>query len=67
MLNNLLQIQLKLLQKEKFKKIERTSDFAGNKIADKITKVSKVLPKNNSETNEKEILRERFIPPELRR
>ena len=67
MLNNLLQIQLKLLQKEKFKKTERTSDFAGNKIADKITKVSKVLPKNNSETNEKEILRERFIPPELRR
>ena len=49
------------------KKPEKTSDFAGNKIADKITKVSKVLPKNNSETNEKEMLRERFIPPELRR
>ena len=38
----------------------------GNKIADKITKASKTSPKNNSETNEEEILRERFIPPELR-
>ena len=38
----------------------------GNKITDRITKVSKLLPKINSETNEEEILRERFIPPELR-
>ena len=38
----------------------------GNKIADRIRKVSKTLPKNNSEANEKEILGERFITPELR-
>ena len=37
----------------------------GNKIADRITEVSKTLPKNNSEKNEEEILRERFIPSEL--
>ena len=35
-----------------------------NKIADKITKVSKTSPKDNAETNEEVILRERFIPPE---
>ena len=29
-------------------------------------KVSKTSPKNNSETNEEEILRERVIPPKLR-
>ena len=28
--------------------------------------VSKTLPKNNLETNEEEILRERYISPELR-
>ena len=43
-----------------------TSDVIGNKIADKITKVSEHLPKNNSEINEEEILRERFKPSELR-
>ena len=37
----------------------------GNKIADRITKVSKTSPKNNSETNEEEILTVRLIPPEL--
>ena len=42
-----------------------TVDLIGNKIADRITKVSKTSPKNNSETN-KEILREIFILPELR-
>ena len=31
-----------------------------------LQKVTKTSLKNNSETNEKEILRERFIPPELR-
>ena len=35
-------------------------------ITDRITKVLKTLLKNNSETNEEEILRERFIPLELR-
>ena len=38
----------------------------GNRIGDRITKVWKISPKINLETNEKEILRERFIPPELR-
>ena len=34
-------------------------------MADKITRVSKTLTKNNSETNEEEeILRERYISPE---
>ena len=41
------------------KTVETTGDFTGNKIADKITRVSKTYPKNNSETNEKEILREK--------
>ena len=38
----------------------------GNKIADKITGISKTSPKNDSKTNEEEILRERYISPELR-
>ena len=45
---------------------EATGDLIGNKIADKITKVSKTSPENNSETNEEEILREKYISPELR-
>ena len=49
--------------------IQETAKAAGdlilNKIADKITRVSKTLAKNNSETNEEEITREKFIPPEL--
>ena len=48
------------------KATETTGDLIGNKIADRITKVSKTSPKNNSEKNEAEILRERFITPELR-
>ena len=48
------------------KTAEATGDLTGNKIADKITRVSKTSPKNNSETNEEEILRERYISPELR-
>ena len=50
------------------KTAEATGDLIGNKIADKITRVSKTSPKNNSErvTNEEEILRERYISPELR-
>ena len=68
MLNILLQMQLKLLQKERFKtaEAEAAGDSIGTKIADKIIKFSKNLPQNNSETNEEEILRERFISPELR-
>ena len=38
----------------------------GNKIADKITGITKTSPKTDSETNEEEILRERYISPELR-
>ena len=63
MLNDLLKMPLKLLQKERFK-TEVTGGLIGNKFADSITKVSKTSPKNNYETNEEEILRERFIPSE---
>ena len=51
---------LKLLQKEQNQLV------IGNKIADKILRVSKSSKQNNSETNEEEILRERYISPELR-
>ena len=37
----------------------------GNKIADKITKVSNISPQNNLETNEEKVLREKIIPSEL--
>ena len=58
---------LKTDSKREIQKIvESTGDLIGNKIADEITRVSKTSPKNNSETNEKELLRERFIPSELR-
>ena len=43
-----------------------TGKLIGNRIADKITKVPKTLPKNNSETIEEEILREKYISGELR-
>ena len=72
MLNNLLQIHLKLLQKgqlekKKKKTAEATTCLTGNKIADRISKISKNSPKNNSETNEEEeIVRERYISPEQR-
>ena len=49
------------------KTAEATGDVIGNKIDDKITRVSKTSPQNNSGTNEEEILRERFMPPELRK
>ena len=45
---------------------ETTGDLIGNKIADKIRRALKTSPKNNSETNEEEILREKYISPELR-
>ena len=71
MLNNLPQMHLKLFQKKQFKKMsEATGDLIGNKngnkIADETTRVSNTLPQNNSETNEEEILREKYISPELR-
>ena len=43
---------------------EATSNFTGNKIADRITKVSKTSPRNNSETNEEETLRKIFVTSE---
>ena len=54
-------MHLKLLQKEQFK----TGSLIGNKIADKITKVSRTTPKNSSETvtnkHNKEIPKERSL------
>ena len=46
--------------------MEATSHLIGNKIADKITRVSKTSPQGYSEINEEEILWEKFILPELR-
>ena len=67
MLKNPQQMRLKLLQKEQFKK---QFDLIGNKIADRIRKVSKKSQQNNSEkvTNEhdKEMPKERYISPEKR-
>ena len=48
------------------KTAEATDDLIENKIADKITKVSKTSSLKNSETNEEEIHREKYISPELR-
>ena len=68
MLNNLVQICLKLLQKEQFKIGESSGDLIGNKIANKIAMVSKNPQQNNSETvtnkNDKETPKERYISPE---
>ena len=62
--------QKKIQKKKKIIIIQKTAEATGdlicNKIAYRITKVSKTSSKNNSETNEEEILTERFIPPELR-
>ena len=58
----LLKMDLKLLQKT----AEATGNLIENKIADKITKVSKTSPQNTSKTNEEEIFRERHISPEQR-
>ena len=44
---------------------ETTGDLIGNKITDKITRVSRTLPQNNLEANE-EIPKEKHISPELR-
>ena len=55
-------MHLKLLQKEQLKKaVEATGYLIRNKIFDKITRVSKTSQKNNPETNEEEIRRERYI------
>ena len=55
MLNNVPQEHLKLLHKEQFKKkAEAAGDLIGNKIAEKITNVSRSSPHNNSQTVESE-------------
>ena len=60
-------MHLKLLQKKAIQKTaEATGDLIRNKITDKIRRVSKTSPQNNSKTNENEILRERYIFPEER-
>ena len=56
---------LKLLQKT----VEALGNLKDNKIADKVTKVSKSSPQNNlgiveSETRNREILKERYRSPE---
>ena len=47
------------------KTAEASGDLIGNKIADKIKRVSKTSPQDNLEINE-ERLREKYISPELR-
>ena len=47
------------------KTTEATGDLIRNEIADKITRVSKTSKTNRSEGNEEEILRERYISPEV--
>ena len=47
------------------KTAKTTGALIGNKISEKITRVSKTSPQNSSETNEKKIHGERFIPPEI--
>ena len=52
------------------KTAEAIGDLIGNKIADRITKVSRSSPQNNSETianeHNKQIPKERYISPEER-
>ena len=67
-LNNLPQMKFKTVSKRAIQKTAETTGYLiGNKIADKITKVSKKLEQNNSETvtneHDKEILKERYISP----
>ena len=50
-------MHLKLIQIAEKITAEATGDLIGNKIADRNTLVSKTSPKNNSQTNEEEILR----------
>ena len=60
-------MHLELLQKERLKKTgEATGGLIGNKIADKITRASETSAKYSSETNEKKMLRGKYISPELR-
>ena len=63
MLNNSQQIHLKTTSKNSNSKtVEATGDLIGNKIANRITKVSRSLLQNNSETITREYFKE--IPEE---
>ena len=62
--NNLLQMCLKFSRRVIQKSAQADGDLIGSKIADKIPKVLKTFPQNNLETDE-EILREKYISPEL--
>ena len=53
--------ELKTAKKSNSKNSRNDWWFNWNEIAGKITRVSKTSLKNNSETNEEEILRERYI------
>ena len=53
-----------MLQKSYSETAEARGDLIANKIADRITTVSKISPQNNSETNEEKVLKEQFIPSE---
>ena len=58
---------LRTVSKRAFQKTAEATDYLiGNKIADRIPKISKTSQKNNSQTNEEERIKERFIPSELR-
>ena len=46
--------------------MEATGDLIGNKIADKITRASKTSLKNNLKINEEELLREKYVSPDVR-
>ena len=52
------------------KTVEETGDLVDNKVSERVTKVSKNLQQNNSETvtneHDKEIPKERYISPEER-
>ena len=47
------------------KTAEATGDLIGIKIADKIPRAPKTSPKNNLESNEEKILREKYISTTL--
>ena len=68
--NNLLQIFFKMSQKTNSKNSRSKWCLIDNKIADKITKISKTLQNKKSETatneHNKEIPKERYISPEKR-
>ena len=55
-------MHLKLIQKDQFKKQQKQLAIL---LEIKIVKISKTAPKTNSRINEEEILRERYISPEL--